>query len=57
MKNVTLETVALSTIESNVTNRDDPDAYLVQVGRFILSMFHLQIMILKRNEYVNGDFK
>ena len=41
MNNVTLETVALSTIESNVTNADDPDAYLVQVGHFILSLFHL----------------
>ena len=47
MNNVTLETVALSTIESNVTNADDSDAYLVQVGR---SLFHLQIMILKRND-------
>ena len=57
MNNVTLETVALSTIESNVTNRDDPDAYLLQVGRFILLLFHLQIMILKRNDFVNGDLK
>ena len=42
MNNTTLATVALSTIESNVTNGDDPDTSLVQVGRFILSIFHLK---------------
>ena len=60
MNNTTLATVVLSTIGNNVTNvtnGDDPDAYLMQVGRLILSVFQLQIIILNKNDFINGNEK
>ena len=36
MNNTTIATVVLSTIESNATNENDADAYLLKVGLFVV---------------------